>query len=167
MKTMHSKEELWESVNEGIEAGEIEGGFDPSELVGKFVQVIEAPESTTLTDEQIALFREGIFVNGTFLGFSNPVFYPAVELADINTIGSLVVGRLSQRIYVSKYVINKSTKAISLVQHYMEFDLAGSSIYTSKIFLNGKNFPDYPTDTTKAYKLVQQIGGTLAWEEDA
>ena len=33
-------------------------------------------------------------------------------------------------------------------------------------YLNGKNIPTYPTDTTKQYKFVQKVGGALDYVED-
>ena len=47
----------------------------------------------------------------------------------------------------------------------------GSEIFRINIFQNNlsiykKPFPSYPADTTKQYKLVQQVGGTLDWVED-
>ena len=44
---------------------------------GNYVKYITAPESTTLTDEEIANIIDGVFIEGTFLGYKNPVLFPA------------------------------------------------------------------------------------------
>lgn len=85
-----------------IEVGDIEqdgvlGLNSDNELVkgslyGKFVRVIDAPESDTLTSEQIELFTEGVFVNGTFLEVKNPIFCPAVVDTSSKKFGLVITG---------------------------------------------------------------------------
>ena len=44
---------------------------------GKKVNVIDAPSSAVLTDEQFAKIKDGVFINGDFLGYKNPIMCPA------------------------------------------------------------------------------------------
>ena len=120
------------------------------DLVGKYVRIMNAPTSTTLTDEQIAQIREGVFINGEFLSHVNPVLFPFKE-----TAGSYKGLILSSSI-IGVYTINPTTKVISLDGS------TSKSLYIRSIFgFNGKDIPDYPASTGTF--VLKCVDGVLTW----
>ena len=117
------------------------------------VRKISAPESTTLTDEEIETINKGIFIEGTFLGYTNPVLFPTLET------GSAYRGILIAGSSLGVYVINKTTKGISLVSETTKL-LNARSIGS----VNGKSLPDYPADSGTF--VLKCVDGTLTWVEE-
>lgn len=72
---------------------------------------ISAPTSTTLTDEQIAIISGGCRVNGTFLGLTNPVFFPT-STPNYNEITGFVYEGKGLGISLNIYSINVNNKSI-------------------------------------------------------
>lgn len=124
---------------------------------GNYVKYIAAPESTTLTDEQIADIIDGVFVEGTFLGYKNPVLFPAGDNGSsykgiiISTYGD--AGASSIQIYS----INKGTKIISTTGDRM---LTLGNIYS----LNGQFIPDFPDNPANDKVLVFNTSNQLVWQ---
>ena len=84
-----------------------------SDPAGSFVKVISAPESTTLTDDQISLFTSGVFVNGEFLQKKNPVFFPAILVGERYKGLCISKNPGNEYSYISIYRINEN-KVISI-----------------------------------------------------
>ena len=153
MRRMFSKEQLIKLIQDNSLSQEEVVEL----LVGKYVRIMEAPESTTLTDEQIAQIEEGVFINGTFLGFKNPVLCPC-ELYGSTYYGLIFSGGRTPNIRV--YAINSATKVISLALESSNDYIRLSGVAS----LNNKTIPAYPSDTgTFTLKCVD---GVLTWVED-
>ena len=166
------------------------GGFDPSDiqsgtiavdnilglsslgdivkgnLSGQYVRVIPAPASTTLTDELIEVFKEGVFVNGTFLSMKNPVFFPCEKDANDYYRGiAFGVEYAGRDTVIYTYEIYKSTKYIQ--KGYGVFRVKNSSglvSLTGNLQIGAKTFPNYPTsNTTPKVLQIASNGGSLSW----
>ena len=118
------------------------------------VRTMDAPASTTLTDEQLALIRGGIFINGAFLGYSNPILLPAIS------DGSNFRGILLTDSSINLYLINKTAKVIN-VQGPTVRGLVLNSIYS----INARVVPDFPDTDGKTY-FLKYVNGVLTWVED-
>ena len=131
--------------------------FSEKQLNKKYVKIIPAPESTTLTDDQIAQITSGVHVEGSFLGYTNPVFFPSI-LDPNNYVGMMLIGSVGLS-YIRGYSINASTKVITLSGD------AQKQIYLRNIAdINGKSLPANPSNTgTFTLKMVD---GILAWVKD-
>ena len=117
------------------------------------VRKIPAPSSTTLTDEQIAYINDGVFIEGTFLGLTNPVLFPT------NTTGTNLRGMYITGEKVGCYTINSESKIISLVVNTTRrIDL--NSIGA----INGKTLPEYPASTGTF--VLKCVDGVLTWVEE-
>ena len=53
-----------------------DGELAKTSLFGKFVRVIDAPESGTVDQATFDIIKEGVFMNGTWLGLQNPIVIP-------------------------------------------------------------------------------------------
>ena len=118
------------------------------------VRVMDAPASTTLTDVQIEKIRGGIFINGTFLGLSNPILCPArTDVA--NYRGAIIAG-----VGINCYNIDRTTKVISLV-------IPTGRVLTldSILSINSKQLPSFPSADGKTYS-VKFVNGELTCVED-
>lgn len=173
------------------------GGFDPSEiqsgtiavdnilgldtlgsivkgnLAGQYVRVIPAPASTTLTDELIDVFKEGVFVNGDFLGMTNPVFFPCK--ADEGNYYGIVIGAGGSITYVETYRISPA-KVISVYRlafyigntdggvGFSNAISANNVNITGNLVVKSKSWPSYPTNNTTPKVLqIASNGGSLSW----
>ena len=112
------------------------------------------PSSVTLTDEEIAIIRDGCFIEGAFLGVNNPMFCPSANETGTNLYGIIIYGAS-----IGVYLINKSTKIISL------YNNPGKLISLDNVTaFNGVALPNYPSSTgTFTFKSVN---GVLTWVED-
>lgn len=146
---------------------------------GKYVRIMTIPESTTLTDEQIAQFVEGGFMNGVFLGLINPVFFPVVKDSYGSYICGFVFGKTPTGSSVlSAYWISGS-KVIQLYTQNPIIELGPGNatgridvkLISNKIRYNSgdleilnKKIPSYPSNTgTFTLKCVD---GVLTWVAD-
>ena len=118
------------------------------------VHKIPAPTSTTLTDEQIEMIKGGVFIDGTFLSKTNPVFFPPRVITATNLrgffIGDLVLG---------EYMIDLSTKVITTLNNTTR-NLNFDNLDT----LNGKQIPNYPANT--GTYVLKSVDGVLTWVEE-
>ena len=145
MRRMFSEKQIEEMIASGISLDVLKPILD-----GSFVKIINAPESTTLTDEEIEQFQEGVFIEGEFLSQVNPVFTPAVLVS--GTLRGLCISSRSLR----SYQINTTTKVISFSG--IDLQIYGLSQ------INQKNWPVYPASTgTFVFKCVD---GILTWVEE-
>ena len=169
------------------------GGFDPSEiqsgtiavdnilgldtlgsivkgnLDGQYVKVIPAPESNTLTNDQFNLFKEGVFVNGTFLGMRNPIFLPCSMKSGSSyyrgvAFGQNAVGTPSRYTNFCIYSINSSSKAIESGNIPISIENETGKINLENLSIESKSWPAYPTtNTTPKVLQIASNGGSLSW----
>ena len=151
MRRMFSENQIKALVQEGLDEGQISAA---KSLIGKYVRIMDAPESTTLTDEQIAQILEGCFIEGTFLSLVNPVFLPVGGETENVYYGLILHGSGT-----SAYYITKSTKAITKYPNTTgRWELSNISN------INGKSIPSYPANTGTF--VLKCIDGVLTWVEE-
>ena len=183
MKRMHTKNEI-EAIAE--EAG---GGFDPSaieagnvpqdavlgldsenkivkgNLFGKYVKVIDAPSSETLTEKQIELFKGGVFVNGVFLGLRNPIFLPWEPVADIKAGLVLSADGSDPRLFkIKAYQIQNETNVVSL-RGGLDYNSTSNQLSITALKLAGKDFPSYPGYLAGRRYTFRLDNGFMTWQE--
>lgn len=138
-------------------------------LKGKFVRILNASDinSSALTEEQFEAFKQGVIVKGTLSGILNGFFLPAFQPSGSMFWGGGVMyvasptGGNKKAMTIKSYSINPSPRSLSVGSTAIfQINLGGSAN-----ILFGKNFPDYPEDTSKAYAFEQNVGGNLAWNE--
>lgn len=155
MRKMFSQKQIEEMISEG--------SLTPQQvyemLVGKYVRIMDAPESTTLSEEEANRIIEGTFIDGDFLNLKNPVFFPARLIAD-TIYTSVVIGyRTGGDCFIGTYQITKVGNIISLrASTNKSIDLGSIDIF------NGKNVPNYPSDTGTF--ILKCVDGTLTWVEE-
>jgi len=128
----------------------------PKFLKGKFVRIMDAPTSTTLTDEEKAIIKEGVFINGDFLDYHNPILTPAKA----NNRG-LLIGCKGQygAHYIAVYTIDNNNK-ISVYVTNISF--SGGNLYLSGLDnINSKTIPAYPSNTSIGFFICRK--GTLQY----
>lgn len=152
----------------GIEDGEIVKG----NLFGKYVRIMNAPASTTLTEDQVKIFKEGVFVQGWFLGLLNPIFFPCVTVAAGSTIRGLLIGTDGTNEKISEYAINASNKISIVIDLFSTFPAAnyiaiGRPVNMAISKLSNKAFPAYPNAAQQSGKRYHFIldDGALTWHE--
>ena len=140
-------------------SGKLTGG-----PLSQFVKIMEAPESTTLSEDEIAIITEGVFINGNFLGFKNPILSPAISIGDayygivIGTEGSGGVG------YIQTYTINAS-KVINKQSNRLLINGPANAVQVPDSFaIKGKAWPTNPA-VTGSFTL-KCVNGTLTWVAD-
>lgn len=123
--------------------------------------------NNTLTQEQYDLITNGKetriignlgnYNSATIVGTKSAGNFTYCLIEGLDGYGQAIIG-----------VIRINNTSL-LIQYQTTYNLVltetGCNL-TNLIRINGKTIPTYPSDTTKQYKLVQQIGGTLAWVED-
>ena len=146
-------------------------GLDPSDLYGKFVRIIDAPTSTTLTDDLLEIFKEGVFVQGNFLNMKNPLFFPAqVAYSDPTGFQGICIGvehrgELGHEGTALHFYEINSSKAISKRNTALFFDHNQSLLISSNLIIYEKTYPSYPTNQTdKKYHFVLN-NRNLRWQE--
>lgn len=122
------------------------------QLNERYVKIIPAPKSTTLTDEQIGVITQGVFIDGTFLDYTNPIFLPTIDQT-LAYSGVLISGTT-----IIAYRILKETKVIEVQPSSRVYAL------NSVGYINSKLIPNYPSSSgTFTLKIVD---GVLTWVED-
>lgn len=157
----------------GGEWGSITGNIEnQTDLAGRIFNVINASDiasTNILTEAQYDLITNGkpTLIKGNFLTKHNMLLLTSHNDGSGNIFGFYISQSQTtgSRTDFGQYKIVTSSKVISSVGNPQQID------YTGKINLqlqniNNKAFPTYPTDTTKQYKLVQNISGSLVWVED-
>lgn len=127
-----------------------------------FVKIMDAPSSTTLTDEQKAIIKDGVFINGTFMGYKNPVFFPS----NSTTYGCFIgcyPDESGTPFSISSYVINASN-VISKQGAEIRFNSNGKLDLSTLYRVNGKEIPNYPSDT--GTYVPKCVDGVLTWVAD-
>lgn len=134
-------------VNAGLENG-LEYDSETGKLVGKFVHVMSAPESTTLTTEEEEQIRDGVFIKGDFLGLKNSIFFP--------------LGEYGYGVYFGKHNYdNMSTIGIfSIFDHQISINPNRDYLSLRGIYsINNKGLPSY----SKGFFYYD--GNALKWYE--
>lgn len=138
-------------------------------LNGKFVRIMLAPSSATLTDEQIAQISEGVFIKGDFLGLKNPILLPFGNLYSGRYLG-IIMGKFTtyNDTFIGLYQISEKTlsfnrnKGIILKQDDIIFGEETVFYATGRVNLRGKEYPlNYPADTAVGHFICRK--GTLQW----
>ena len=155
MRQMFSKKQIEEMISEA-QLSEEQIAQVSEMLVGHYVRIMDAPESTTLTDEQIAQIKEGVFINGEFLSDKNPILLPSGESGS-GYVGC-IIGASSYYTRIRSYKIDKISKVISVITDNI---LVASNLFS----VNGKTFPQYPSSTGTF--VLKCVDGTLSWVEEA
>ena len=153
MRRMYSEEQLKKLIEEyGMTEEEVEAIVGEA-TTGKFVKIIPAPSSTTLTEEQYNDIINGVFIEGTDMNYKNPVMFPLNDSSSVNR-GLMISGQ-----EIACYAINKSTRVIVLVGD-------DSRIWSlrSVANFNGKNIPAYPSNTGTF--VLKCDNGSLKWVEE-
>lgn len=116
------------------------------------VRKIPAPESTTLTEEEFEIIKDGVFIEGSFLTVANPVLYPPYKDGDYwygIFIGGASFGR---------YAIKDDTRVIS-----MSGEASRSLQLRSIAAINGKTYPSYPASDVRKHFISDN--GILKWDD--
>lgn len=115
---------------------------------------INAPASTTLTDAEYAIFTTGkiVKVNGSFLGYKNPILYP-LNNADYG----LIIGTTTFNMVFAIYYIEPSSKVISIRTSNPLIQLRGIG------YFNDKAIPAYPSSPSTRRFFTYTTDNTLSW----
>lgn len=138
-------------------------------------RVIDPPASETLTEAEVSAIMNGVKINGTFLNFVNPVFFPGHQIHPVAKMGFVEGVHNSAKMFLSLYTIDNDNH-IYIARDLIEFTRGTFAIAINRvnlawdkdaISLYRKTLPQFPSDTTKPYKLTQEeTSGDLAWVED-
>lgn len=158
MRKMFSKQQLIEMIEAYSKASpeDIQKMFDDGDvsLAGMYVRIMKAPTSTTLTDEQIAQIAEGVFIEGTFLGYKNPVLIPTGS-ESYNIVRGLLIGSGGLFNDIRQYQISLNTKNIT-TNNPLRFNASGE---LSNV--NGKSLPSFLSNNQIGSMICRK--GTLEW----
>ena len=118
--------------------------------------ILNAPSSTTLTQEEYGIVSNGCVINGTFLGMKNPVFMPVGEVSWGEVRGIVfTTDQLVGKMYI--YSINATSRVI---QKYTGENAKAIDLEDIRR-INGKNIPNYPSSTGTF--VLKCVDGTLTW----
>ena len=130
MKRMYDEKEIEELIEEyapGFDPSTIEegtiaevlgldslGALVKNTLNGKYVRIINAPSSDTLSESEFEGFKEGIFIKGEYEGLKNPIVGPASLLYDNAYHGTMIGPTISANAAtILAYTINKTTRNVT------------------------------------------------------
>lgn len=123
-----------------------------------YVRCIGAPASTTLTNAEKQTILGGCFVNGEFLGYTNPVFFPATQSGSYYY--GVIMGPYNGTSYtiIGQYQINPDNSIV-------ERGVYGNIELRCLAVLNGKTFPQYPNSSGDGnkYDFIYGGDGELYW----
>ena len=131
-------------------------------LNDKFVKIMDAPSSTTLSAEQIKIIEEGIHIKGRFLDFVNPILFPCTRVMTGQRTGFIMGDTFGGDLDVSSTlgIYRISNNTISFYKSIFTYRRDSNRT----LFL-GKDIPEYPANTgTFTLKCVD---GVLTWVADA
>lgn len=152
-------------TNTGL-GDKLEYDSETGKLNANCVRVMDAPSSTTLTDEQIEMTTEGLFINGDFLQLHNPILRPAWHNQSSNKYIGVIEGITSLGEYIQDwYEINGTTKIISRRNSsIINYDTTSWISNFKFSQFRGKTIPAYPSDTGTF--VLKCVDGTLTWVEE-
>lgn len=153
----------------------------------RFFRVIDPPASTTLTDDEIEIFKQGCIVKGVFLGVRNPVFFPpatwVIGASDSwHGLCEFRPGAEGTWVVIATYSIvnkkitlqNDASIMFNATMHHLEFtgrvvNISGTTstnIGGGQVTIKGKQFPSYPTTNANPANLqIAPNGGAMSWKE--
>ena len=155
--------ELTNQAGKSVVVNEDETGFDYLNLANLFVHKMEAPTSQNLTEAQREQIISGVFMEGTFLGLKNPIFFPAVQTT-YNYYG-LVIGLDAQNQTIFEiYLIEVASDQINHRNVSMFINTSGEIELPFLTSIKGKYIPNYPSDTGTF--TLKCVNGVLTWVQD-
>lgn len=117
-----------------------------------------APSSTTLTADERDQILGGIFIEGDFLGYKNPIMLPATQSGSYYY--GTFIGPYNGTSYtiIGQYQINPDNSIV-------ERGVYGNIELRCLAVLNGKAFPQYPNSSGDGnkYDLIYAGDGELYW----
>lgn len=172
MKKMYSEEQLAEIAGGQLDPSEIPSGeivddgivgineddkLVKGSLFGKYVRIINASDlSSPLTAEQVEILKQGVFVNGNYAGFINPVIFPFERTYSTG----FIMGRGGDgHSKISVYNITSSNVFQILVDRFISY-------YNYRQWLFGNQYPSLPQDQTDKTYALKLVNGTLTWVEE-
>lgn len=137
---------------------EVDGDITVNGNLNGIVKKISAPESTTLTDEQIKDITDGVFLEGNFLGYVNPIMGPALfyggEEGKDYAKGAVIAGGG----IIGGYLITMATKVITATGPTSPI-VQINSVST----INGSKYYVIPTVPASGTHVLKAVNGTLTW----
>lgn len=126
---------------------------------GNYVKWINAPQGDALTDQEKEWIINGVFVNGDFLGYKNPVLFPASKSG--NYYYGVIAGPYEGTSYtiIGQYQINPDNTIVEIGDY-------GNIALKCIKFFNGAEVPQFPSSPTHRKKIVYNSNNTLQWIDD-
>lgn len=128
-------------------------------ILNDFVKLESSPQSAYLTEEERNEIVNGAFVNGSFLGLKNPVFFPADSFSDGDYYQGIVIAPNGAYTVVSTYLIYTNNNNYIEVSNNRYMRVQGLE------YVNGREFPNYPVSPAKPKVLVAKNNNTLEWQD--
>ena len=135
----------------------VQGKYVLGSLIGQYVRIMDAPSSTTLTDEQRTTIEDGIFIKGNFLNMRNPILTPTYVRVGGQSYG-MIMGNNPSNAYqeIGLYSIND----INVISRFNGELISLTGVRE----LNGKVIPVYPSATGTF--TLKSVNGVLTWVQD-
>lgn len=137
-----------------------------TQIIGKYFPFMDAPSSTTLTDEQKAQILSGCCVKGVFLTLNNPLFFPASGGFGGNRTMGFVIGNQGASFYFSAYAFNQNSNVIYVYQTLFEYVQGYGRINfpTNRLSIGNRDVPSNPPATgSYIYKFINDH---FVWENE-
>ena len=126
------------------------------------VKIMQAPASTTLTDDQITKIINGVQISGAFLGGVNPRLFTATESSGYY-IGLAIIPTIGSGTQLATYRINITTKIIDTLINSTVMTANGELNARRVVAINNKVLATYPSSTGRFDSTV--IDGVLSYSE--
>lgn len=164
MRRMYSENQLIALIEQyggQVTPEDIQEMFDDGKvsLDGKYVKVIVAPsDNKNLTDDEVNNIKGGCFINGSFLGYRNPVIFPYRSFVG-GAFTGMIIGQAdyNSSCFIRIYYMSK-------VNNKWEISLYGTpqiEIFPNSIKIMGKEYPSYPSNSTVGHFIWRK--GVLQW----
>lgn len=140
-------------------SGTIYDVLTKEKILNDFVKLETAPQTVHLTEEERNEIVNGAFVNGSFLGLKNPVFFPADSFSDGDYYQGIVIAPNGACTVVSTYLIYVNNN------NYIEISNNRYMRVQGLEYVNGREFPSYPVSPAKPKVLVAKNNNTLEWQD--
>ena len=155
-------------VKVNVQGKYVLGNVPIEPLLGKFVRIMDAPTSITLTNEQVLAIKEGIFFNGNlvysaYTTFKNPIFLPYIEIGSDKRGVMITTSSVYNLTCMYLYNINLSNE-LTIKESGIRWNEYEKLAIHNLSQLNGKGFPDYPADTGTF--TLKCVNGVLTWVQD-
>ena len=151
--------ESTEVLNKLEVSGTVYDVLTKAKIENDFVKLENAPQTAYLTEEEKNEIVNGAFVNGSFLGLKNPVFFPADSFSDGDYYQGVVIAPNGAYTIVSTYLIYVNNN------NYIEISNNRYMRVQGLEYVNGREFPNYPVSPAKPKVLVAKSNNTLEWQD--